>query len=82
MLIIQVSPKAPEGRMPVMSTNEPAASDHTLSVPEAAERLGISRNLAYAAAARGDIPAIRLGRKTLRVLRRPLERMLDPDKAA
>jgi excisionase family DNA binding protein len=37
----------------------------TISVPEAAERLGISRNLAYEAARRGDIPTIRIGKRFL-----------------
>lgn len=39
----------------------------TLSIPEAGEVLGISRDLAYRAAARGDIPTVRLGPKRLRV---------------
>ncbi len=39
----------------------------TLSIPEAGEVLGISRDLAYRAAARGDLPTIRLGPKRLRV---------------
>jgi len=37
----------------------------TISVSEAAERLGISRNLAYEAARRGDIPIIRIGKRFL-----------------
>jgi len=37
----------------------------TITVPEAAERLGISRNLAYEAARRGDIPTIRIGKRFL-----------------
>jgi excisionase family DNA binding protein len=37
----------------------------TMSVPEAGERLGISRNLAYEAARRGDIPTIRIGKRFL-----------------
>jgi helix-turn-helix protein len=49
----------------------------TLSVPEAGERyFGLCRNAAYDAAARGDIPTIRIGR-LLRVPVRALERMLD-----
>jgi hypothetical protein len=38
----------------------------TVSVPEAGRMLGIGRDAAYAAAARGQIPTLRLGR-TLRV---------------
>lgn len=45
----------------------------TLSVEEAGEVLGISRDLAYKAAARGDIPTIRVGPKRLRV---PTARLL------
>jgi len=49
----------------------------TISVPEAGKRyFNLSRNGAYAAAERGEIPTIRIGR-LLRVPIRALERMLD-----
>ena len=49
----------------------------TISVPEAGEKyFGLSRNGAYDAAARGDLPTIRIGR-LLRVPVRVLEQMLD-----
>jgi hypothetical protein len=49
----------------------------TLSVPEAGKRyFGLSRNAAYDAATRGEIPTIKIGR-LLRVPVRALERMLD-----
>lgn len=49
----------------------------TLSVPEAgAKYFSLSRNAAYAAAERGEIPTIRIGR-LLRVPVRALEAMLD-----
>jgi hypothetical protein len=49
----------------------------TISVPEAGQRyFNLSRNASYAAAERGDIPTIRIGR-LLRVPVRALERMLD-----
>ena len=49
----------------------------TISVPEAGQRyFGLCRNAAYEAAARGDIPTIRIGR-LLRVPVRALERMLE-----
>ena len=49
----------------------------TMSVPEAGKKyFGLSRNGAYAAADRGDLPTIRVGR-LLRVPVRALERMLD-----
>jgi excisionase family DNA binding protein len=37
----------------------------TLTVPEAGRFLGLERSAAYAAARRGDLPTIRLGRKRL-----------------
>jgi hypothetical protein len=49
----------------------------TISVPEAGKRyFGLSRNGAYDAAKRGQIPTIRIGR-LLRVPIRALEAMLD-----
>ncbi|MDP1583938.1 MAG: helix-turn-helix domain-containing protein [Bradyrhizobium sp.] len=49
----------------------------TLSVPEAGKRyFELSRNAAYAAAERGEIPTIKIG-KLLRVPVRALEQMLD-----
>ena len=47
----------------------------TLTIEEAAEALGIGRNLAYAQAAKGNLPAIRFGRRLL-VPRLALERLL------
>jgi hypothetical protein len=49
----------------------------TLSVPQAGrDYFGLSRNGAYAAAARGEIPTVKIGR-LLRVPIRALEQMLD-----
>jgi excisionase family DNA binding protein len=55
----------------------------TATVPEAAKRLGIGRNQAYEAAARGDIPTIRIGKRILVPLA-ALDRMLagNPKAAA
>ena len=60
---------------------EPDAEALTLSVPDAGKKyFGLSRNGAYAAAARGELPTIRMG-KLLRVPVRALEQMLDQAKA-
>jgi hypothetical protein len=49
----------------------------TISVPEAGKRFfNLSRNGSYAAAARGEIPTVRIGR-LLRVPVRAVERILD-----
>jgi hypothetical protein len=49
----------------------------TMSVPEAGKvYLGLSRNAAYAAASRGDIPTIKIG-KLLKVPIRAMEQILD-----
>jgi excisionase family DNA binding protein len=50
-------------------------SNATMTIEEAAKLLGIGRNQAYSAASRGELPAIRLGKRIL-VLRLPLEKML------
>ena len=47
-----------------------------LDVPEAGAKLGLGRNASYAAAKRGDIPTIKIGR-LLRVPIRALEQILD-----
>ncbi len=52
----------------------------TMSVPEAGRVLGLARNASYSAAARGEIPTVRIGR-LLRVPKRALERMLDAGSA-
>ena len=55
-------------------TNEPAK---TLSVPEAGRRyFGLSRGASYAAAANGQMPAIKIGR-LIRVPVIAVEKMLD-----
>ena len=53
------------------------AEAQTVSVVEAARRLGIGRSLAYEAAQRGEIPAIRIGRRLVVPLA-ALEAMLTP----
>jgi excisionase family DNA binding protein len=48
----------------------------TMTVTEAAERLGVSRNHAYEAAKRGEIPIVKIGRRML-VPTVALDRLLD-----
>jgi Helix-turn-helix domain len=53
------------------------ASRKTMTVPDAGrEYFGLSRNAAYAAAQRGEIPTIKIG-KLLKVPVKALEDMLD-----
>jgi hypothetical protein len=59
-------------------TNAPAIAPATVSVEQAGHILGLSRNGAYAAAARGDIPTVRIGRKVL-VPHHRLLALLDGD---
>ena len=50
----------------------------TLTISETASMLGISRNLAYELARRGELPGvIRLGQKRLVVSRLAIERLLE-----
>jgi len=52
-------------------------TEWTLSVPEAGKRYyGLGRNGSYAAAARGDLPTVTVGRM-VRVPVKVIERMLD-----
>ena len=50
----------------------------TMTVEEAATALGISRATAYEAVSRGEIPAIRIGRRIL-IPKVALEKLLDGD---
>jgi helix-turn-helix protein len=61
----------------LMSKNSLNSSPITISVPEAGKKyFGLCRNAAYDAAARGEIPTIKIGR-LLRVPIRALERMIE-----
>jgi excisionase family DNA binding protein len=53
----------------------------TLTIEEAAEVLRISKSLAYEAAHRGEIPAIRIGGRWV-VPRVRLERLIDGEAAS
>ena len=52
----------------------------TMTILEAARRLGIGRNSAYEAAHSGEIPTIRIGRRLV-VPKAALERMLSGDRS-
>jgi excisionase family DNA binding protein len=51
------------------------AAPKTITVPEAAQQLGISRNGAYEAAKRGEIPTVKIGRRLL-VPREAVDRII------
>jgi excisionase family DNA binding protein len=60
---------------------EQLAGQQTVTVPEAARLLGISRGGAYALARRGELPGvIKLGAGRYVVSRRVLERLLDGER--
>jgi excisionase family DNA binding protein len=50
-----------------------------LRVPEAADLLGIPRSRCYELIQRGELPAVRVGERSIRVNRRELERFLLED---
>jgi excisionase family DNA binding protein len=72
--------KKPEPRSPARrrATASPAGAvpRQALKLDEVGKRLGVSRGSVYAAAKRGEIPTIRIGRLLL-VPVPALERMLD-----
>jgi excisionase family DNA binding protein len=51
-------------------------SKEWMRVPEAAELLGLPRSRTYELIQRGELPAVRIGERSLRVNRRELERFL------
>jgi excisionase family DNA binding protein len=53
----------------------PAMQSATITVEEAGQALGVSRNSAYAAAQRGEVPVIKIGRRLL-VPKAAFERLL------
>ena len=52
------------------------ANREWLRVPEAAELLGLPRTRTYELIQRGELPAVRIGERSIRVNRRELERFL------
>ncbi|MER8431394.1 helix-turn-helix domain-containing protein [Mesorhizobium caraganae] len=61
--------------------NEEQQTRGTITIIEAARRLGIGRNQAYEAAHRGEIPSIKIGKRLL-VPKAALEKMLSGEAAA
>jgi excisionase family DNA binding protein len=60
-----------------MDTKPPNVEEKSwLKVPEAAEELGIPRTRCYELIQRGELPAVRIGERSIRVNRRELERFL------
>jgi excisionase family DNA binding protein len=53
-----------------------AKTHEWLTVPEVAQELRIPRSRAYELCARGELPAVRIGERSIRVNRRELERFL------
>ncbi len=52
-----------------------------MKVPEAAEWLGIPRSRMYDLVAKGSVPAVRIGERSIRLNRRELERFLVEERA-
>jgi excisionase family DNA binding protein len=60
-----------------MNTNTPEGGKKGwLTVPEAAEELRIPRTRCYELIQQGELPAVRIGERTIRVNRQELERFL------
>jgi excisionase family DNA binding protein len=60
------------------SSKQPLLQRLVYTIPEAGRLLGLGRNAAYAAAKRGDIPTIRMGR-LLRVPKAPFHRLVGAE---
>ncbi|ABG04562.1 Excisionase/Xis, DNA-binding protein [Rubrobacter xylanophilus DSM 9941] len=59
------------------TTETTGVSERTwLTVPEVAEELHIPRTRAYELIARGELPAVRIGERSIRVNKAELERFL------
>jgi excisionase family DNA binding protein len=60
-----------------MDTKTPSIGGRIwLTVPEAAEELHIPRTRCYELIQRGELPAVRIGERSIRVNRRELEKFL------
>ena len=64
-----------------METKTPSVGQKIwLTVPEAAEELRIPRSRCYELIQRGELPAVRIGERSIRVNRRELEKFLLEDR--
>jgi excisionase family DNA binding protein len=54
----------------------------TMTVPEAATLLGLSESATYEAVTRGEIPAVKIGRRVLIIRDRLMALLRDPNRAA
>jgi excisionase family DNA binding protein len=60
-----------------VDTKTPNVSERTwLTVPELAKELNIPRSRAYELIAAGELPAVRIGERSIRVNRHELEKFL------
>jgi excisionase family DNA binding protein len=59
-----------------MDTNEQVEMNQWLKVPQVAELLQLPRTRAYELIQRGELPAVRVGERSIRVHRGELERFL------
>ena len=60
-----------------METNAPSVGQKSwLTVPEAAQELRIPRSRCYELIQRGELPAVRIGERSIRVHRLELEKFL------
>jgi excisionase family DNA binding protein len=62
--------------MDTQTTTTTETGKSWLKVPEAAAELGIPRSRCYELIARGELPAVRIGERSIRVNRGELERFL------
>ena len=65
-----------ENDKPLMGQKGKTMEKLTISIEEAGRILGLSRNSAYAAAARGELPILKFGRRLV-VPQAALQRLLD-----
>jgi len=64
-----------------METKTPEAGAKSwLTVPETAEELQIPRTRCYELIQRGELPAVRIGERSIRINRQELERFLLEDR--